>query len=124
MPEENQQTVQHFERRASDQPQHYERRASDQLPHVSLLLDIKSDIQGIRTELVEFKRDINKAFPKDEDGLPDYVGHRKQHGKIDKEAKKDEEYKTDFVKKLYGWIGIGALGFILSAVIQYIRGGQ
>jgi hypothetical protein len=104
-------------------PQHFERRASDQLPHVTLLLDIKSDIQGIRTELVEFKRDINKAFPKDEDGLPDYAGHRKQHGKMDKEAKKDEEYKTDFVKKLYGWLGIGALGFILSAVIQYIRGG-
>ena len=100
------------------------RRASDQLPHMSLLLDIKSEVQAIRTELVEFKRDVNKAFPKDEDGLPDYVAHRKTHDRQNKEDEKLDEYKTDFAKKILGWAGIGTLGFLLAAVLNYIKGGN
>jgi hypothetical protein len=87
-------------------------------------LDIKAEVQAIRTELVEFKRDVTKAFPKDEEGLPDYSGHRKFHAQEAREDAKKEEYKTHFAKKLYAWAGIGAVGFVLSAVIQYIRGGQ
>ena len=100
------------------------RRASDQLPHMSLLFDIKSEVQAIRTELVEFKRDVNKAFPKDEDGLPDYVAHRKTHDRQNKEDEKLDEYKTDFAKKILGWAGIGTLGFLLAAVLNYIKGGN
>lgn len=100
------------------------RRAQDQLPHVSLLLEIKQDVQAIRSELVEFKRDVSKAFPKDEDGLPDYIGHRKGHEKQNKEEEKLDEYKTDFAKKFLGWAGIGTLGFLLAAVLNYIKGGN
>lgn len=90
----------------------YNRRAADQFPHVQILLDIKADVQSIKTELVEFKKDVNKAFPKDEDGLPDYVGHRKKHEKENREEDRLGEYKTDFVKKLISWAGIGFIGFI------------
>ena len=100
------------------------RRASDQLPHMSLLLEIKTDVQAIRSELVEFKRDVNKAFPKDEDGIPDYAGHRKIHERQNKESEKLDEYKTDFAKKILGWAGIGTLGFLLAAVLNYIKGGN
>ena len=43
---------------------------------------------------MEFKKDVNKAFPKDEDGLPDYVGHRKKHEKENREEDK-------LIKKLF-----------------------
>lgn len=81
-------------------------------------------MQAIRSELVEFKRDVNRAFPKDDEGLPDYDGHRKKHIKLDKEDEKLSEYKTDFTKKFLGWAGIGAIGFVFVAVINYIRGGN
>ncbi len=100
------------------------RRQSDQLPHVSLLLEIKSEVQGIRSELVEFKRDVNKAFPKDEEGLPDYDSHRRSHIKQNREEQKLDEYKTDFAKKILAWLGIGTLGFLFAAVVNYIKGGN
>ena len=100
------------------------RRASDQLPHMSILLEIKAEVSAIRSELVEFKRDVNQAFPKDEDGLPDYISHRKGHEKQNKEDEKLDEYKTDFAKKILGWAGIGTLGFLLAAVLNYIKGGN
>lgn len=99
------------------------RRATDQLPHMSLLLDIKTEVQAIRSELVEFKRDVNKAFPKDDEGLPDYDSHRKSHLKQLKEEDKLNEYKTDFTKKILGWVGIGTLGFLFAAIVNYLKGG-
>lgn len=103
--------------------QQYNRRESDQYPHVQILLDIRTDLQGIKNELVEFKKDVNKAFPKDEDGLPDYVGHRKGHEKDNKEADKLNDYKNDFTKKLLSWAGVGFISFIFYAVVDYIRKG-
>ena len=116
MPENTQQHAQYSESQ--------NRRASDQLPHMSLLLEIKSDVQAIRSELIEFKHDVNKAFPKDEDGMPDYIEHRKSHEKQNKEDEKLDEYKTDFAKKFLGWAGIGTLGFLLAAVLNYIKNGN
>lgn len=104
--------------------QQYNRRSIDQLPHIALLLEIKQDVQAIRSELVEFKRDVNRAFPKDDDGLPDYLGHRKQHDKQNKEDEKLDEYKTAVAKKVLAWAGIGTLGFLLAAVLNYIKGGN
>jgi hypothetical protein len=106
------------------QTQHFDRRASDHLPHITILLDIKSEVQAIRTELIEFKRDVNKAFPKDDEGLPDYDAHRRKHLRDIKEEDKFAEYKTDFSKKLFSWLGIGTVGFVLAAVVSYIKGGN
>lgn len=106
-----------------DLTQQFNRRSTDQFPHVQILLEIKSDVQSIKTELVEFKKDVNKAFPKDEDGQPDYIGHRKYHEKEIKQDDKLGEYKTDFVKKLLQWAGIGFIGFILISVLDFIRKG-
>ena len=111
------------------------RRESDTLPHISLLLDIKTEVSNMRqeikaevsslkAELTEFKKDINKAFTKDEEGLPDYHAHRIRHTKLDKEDAKTDDYYTDFVKSLIRWAGIGLATLILSALIYYFKAGQ
>ena len=46
----------------------------------------------------EFIMSIQKAFPKDEDGLPDYDGHKKAHLAWISDAK-DEKEVMEFVRK-------------------------
>lgn len=99
------------------------RRAEEQLPHLQLLIDIKSEVQSIRTELVEFKRDVSRAFPKDDDGLPDYIGHRKGHEKDNKTDIKKEEFNEGFTRDMFRWGGISFIGFIVGLVVTYLRGG-
>ena len=99
------------------------RRAEDQLPHLQILLDIKSEVQSIRTELVEFKKDVSKAFPKDDDGLPDYVGHRKGHEREDRAQAKREEFQVGFARDLIKWGGISFVGFMVGLIVTYLRGG-
>lgn len=99
------------------------RKAQDPLPHLQLLIDIKSEVQSIRAELVEFKKDVSRAFPKDEDGLPDYVGHRKGHEKEDKAQAKREEFQVGFARDLIKWGGISFVGFIVGLVVTYFKGG-
>jgi hypothetical protein len=89
-------------------------------------MEIRTELQAIRSELVEFKRDVNKAFPKDDEGLPDYDGHRRVHLKQNKHDEKIDEYKTDVTKKILAWVATGSLGVIVLAVIDYVfirRGG-
>ena len=60
------------------------RRADDQLPHIQLLVDIKEEVSAAHTEILELRKDVSKAFPKDDEGLPDFVGHRKIHERDEK----------------------------------------
>lgn len=89
--------------------------------HLTLLMDIRSEVQAIRTELVEFKKDVSKAFPKDDDGLPDYAAHRKKHEKENREENTFSEYKVDFVKDIVKWAARGIIAFLIAASIYYLK---
>lgn len=99
------------------------RLSDNELIHYPILIDIKTEVQIIRAELIEFKRDVSRAFPKDEDGLPDYLGHRRGHERDNKTDIKKEEFNENFVKDLVKWGGISIIGFIVGLVVTYLRGG-
>jgi hypothetical protein len=87
-----------------------------------LLLEIKGELGEIRTELSNFKKEVNSAFTRDEDGNVDYYGHRLYHKKEDKAAEVGKEFKVGFAKKAFEWAGIAALGFVATSVWAHLKG--
>jgi hypothetical protein len=87
-----------------------------------LLLEIKDELAEIRTELTSFKKEVNSAFIKDEEGNIDYHGHRLFHRKEKESEKVGKEFQVGFAKKAFEWAGIAALGFVATSVWAYFKG--
>lgn len=98
------------------------RRADDQLPHIQLLVGIKEEVSAAHTEILELRKDVSKAFPKDDDGLPDFVGHRKIHERDEKAIAKREEFQVGFVRDLAKWGAVSVVGFMIGLVVTYFKG--
>lgn len=68
-------------------------------------------------EILDEIKKINTAFPHDEDGAVDHVGHRRYHEKLMKAADAEEKFwrelKLDITKKGLWGILIIVLGLIL-----------
>lgn len=70
--------------------------------------------EDIIQELVQDVRDIKSAFPKDEDGEPDYAGHKvfhKDQVSLEEEAKRR---KKTLLSNIFTWLAIGICTLILS----------
>lgn len=84
---------------------------------------IKEELRAIRSQFEEFKKEVNSAFPKDDEGNVSYYEHRAYHKNQKDLAKRMDDYKVDFTKKVVGWLGILILGAIGSALWATYIGG-
>lgn len=68
-------------------------------------------------EILDEIKKINTAFPHDEDGVVDHVGHRRYHEKLMKAADAEEKFwrelKLDITKKGLWGLLIIVLGLIM-----------
>lgn len=102
----------------------HRRRASDseEFAHIPpdlwrLLTDIRD--RGIRMEAN--LSGLNGAFVKDEDGKPDFYGHREAHKTMMKSAQTLEGIKGDLTKKIAGGIVILALSLLGSGALMQLK---
>ena len=82
-----------------------------------LLTDMRD--RGIRMEAGI--TGINSAFPKDEDGKPDFHGHRESHKAMIKTAQSIEGIKGELTKKVLGALVVLALSLIGSGAVVQIK---
>ncbi len=82
-----------------------------------LLTDIRD--RGIRME--SHLSSLNGAFVKDEDGKPDYYGHREAHKSMMKDAKTLEGIKGDLTKKIAGGVVVLALSMLGSGALMQLK---
>lgn len=103
----------HPRRRATD---------SDDFAHIPpdmwrLLTDIRD--RGIRMEAN--LAGLNAAFVKDEDGKPDFYGHREAHRTMMKNAQAIEGIKGDLTKKILGGVVVLCLSLLGSGAIVQLK---
>lgn len=79
----------------------------------------KADIHHLHEDL----ESIKKAFPKDEDGSRDFVGHHDHHDGLIKASKKWSEIGTDVTKKLFGGIAWIVVVFVAMSIWEQIKSG-
>lgn len=82
-----------------------------------LLTDIRD--RGIRMEA--HLSNMNGAFVKDEDGKPDYYGHREAHKTMMKTAQTLDNIKGDMTKKIAGGIVVVALSLLGSGALVQLK---
>lgn len=88
-----------------------------------ILLIIQKDAQEIKNRVIsiEYKQDMAaSAFIKNDLGLPDYDGHRKDHLAIKKSEETLDKYKFEFTKSLLKWGGAALAALLFSGVLHKI----
>lgn len=79
--------------------------------------EIQTDRQ-ILEEIQDCVKDIRSAFLKNDDGDPDYAGHRHYHKVKVEEAKEVKTKKDKITSDLLTWAIIGLITLILSELIR------
>lgn len=74
-------------------------------------------------EVKELQKNMHTAFVKDEEGVPDYTGHRRHHLKEMKTDDAMSGVKIDFVKHLFRWGSAGLFSILVYAFTMYVKGG-
>ena len=73
----------------------------------------------------EFIRSIKRAFPKDEDGHPDYDGHRGAHLSWIKNSEEEKDFKNYVKKVVTGAVAIGVVSWLWAVVWPaFVMGGH
>ena len=75
-------------------------------------------LHEIHRELKNLTEKVESAFIRDEDGKPDYYGHRMFHKNEQEEKRKFEYSKTKVLRDIVTWISIGALTVVGSLLAQ------
>lgn len=96
----------------SEQQQPIDRRAHDKM--LQTVLDGQEEIK-------ELLRCIDRAFPKNDIGEPDYDGHRKAHKDMIDHARRSEEDKRESAGKVRNALIIGAGSLGLTALWEYLK---
>lgn len=76
-------------------------------------------LRELHAELHTLVTKVESAFTKDEDGNPDYSGHRKFHKEQDSAKEDYEESKKKIIRNIISWASIGILTVTGSALVQY-----
>lgn len=75
-------------------------------------------IRVIYALVLELKRNLESAMPRDEDNNIDYTGHRRYHREQEEKEKEDQETKLALKKNLLTWASIGILTILGSLIAQ------
>jgi hypothetical protein len=71
----------------------------------------------------EFMNGVRKAFPRDDDGSPDFTGHRNAHQNWIANDKRQEDLMTYVKKTVLGAAATAVAGFIVVATwAAFVRG--
>lgn len=68
--------------------------------------------------VLELKRNLELAMPRDDENNIDYAGHRRFHKEQYDKEKEDQETKQAIRKNLLTWAIIGVLTIIGSGLVQ------
>lgn len=89
----------------------------------SRLNHLSQSIENFLAEQELFHAAIKRAFPKDEEGHPDYDGHRGAHLAWMSDAKESKEFKNYVKKVVMAAVGIATVSWlwavILPALLQH-----
>lgn len=100
------------------------RRASDQSEFAHIPPDLWRLLTDIRDRGIRMETNltgVNAAFVKDEDGKPDFYGHREAHKTMMKTSQTLDSIKGDLTKKLLGGVVILVLSLLGSGVIVQLK---
>ena len=97
-------------------------------PHQQERRATAEQIKDIQDTLHRVLDNFTAAFPKDEDGRPDFYGHREFHKLEDDKRKKLTEYQNEFTKRLVisiaastaGVVGLTTTG-LGEMLVQFIK---
>jgi hypothetical protein len=64
-------------------------------------------------------RELKSAFPKNEDGEPDYLLHRAYHKEEKLEKENAEKRKENVKTNILTWGCIGIIAVVLTTIIQH-----
>lgn len=88
--------------------------ADDHINQLEVLLEIRARVKRM-------EENFSSAFVKDDNGEPDFVGHRQFHRlKID-EARAAGAVREDVTKKVVSWMSIAGLTVIGYALLDWIK---
>ena len=82
----------------------------------------KEELAELRRDLTDLRTRVESAFLRDEQGTPDYSGHKSTHKAV---ALKEEELKrtkATIIKNITTWAVIGVLTVIGSSLAQVYLG--
>lgn len=98
---------------------------------VSQLEAVNAKLNAIHTDSINHRaetshmevmiHEIRKAFPKDEEGSPNFDGHHDHHWKFDQSAKSWKEVWVYVRKKVIGGVAWAVLLFILYSIWEEIK---
>lgn len=99
---------------------------SNPAPHgdaevLRLLVEIKSEVSNVRMELAAHKIEVIRAFLKDEDGFPDFDGHKRDHAARRDSAKAIDSYKAEAARKVVTMATGGGLLVLALAMWEYFK---
>ena len=77
----------------------------------------KADLHRLQTAV----EDLEKAFPKTDEGTRDYRGHYDHHDGLIKTSKRWAEIGTDVAKKVFGGVAWLVVVFVALAVWEKIK---
>lgn len=75
-------------------------------------------LQQVNVNLKEIIHKLESAFPKDEEGNTDYVGHRNFHKDQKDSAKQYKDSKAAIFRNILTWAAIGIATIILNSMID------
>jgi len=116
--------VSDFEQFKPTEPPTKRRRASDSQSHIEMPPDMWRLLTDMRDRGIRMENDlkgINSAFLKDEEGAPDYRGHRDEHASDRKNKVMIEAIKGDLTKKLLGALALLACSFLASGALSQVK---
>lgn len=79
--------------------------------HSELLHEIHRELKTLTTKL-------ESAFVKDDDGEPDYAGHRFYHKKQNESDAEYSKHRAKILREIITWIAIGILSVIGTSIFQ------
>ena len=92
--------------------QQYDRRYSDK--KLNEIVDSLEEIKGVI-------KSVNRAFPANDFGEPDFDGHRTAHRKMMEREKRVEDDKEGAIKHVRNATLIGGGTILLTALWEYVK---
>jgi len=75
-------------------------------------------LHEIHRELKTLTQKVESAFVKDDDGMPDFAGHRSFHKRVSTEERLFKQNRTKVLRDLATWAIIGVLSIIGSSLFS------
>ena len=79
--------------------------------HSELLHEIHRELKTLTTK-------VESAFVKDDDGEPDYAGHRFYHKKQNESDAEYSKHRAKIFREIVTWIAIGILSVVGTSIFQ------